>query len=52
MNVYYGDIHNHCGISYGHRNLETALENARLQLDFVSITGHALWPDMHPKKLD
>ncbi len=43
---YYGDMHNHCGISYGHGSLEDALSNAREQLDFVSITGHAHWPDM------
>ncbi|MCB1226198.1 MAG: hypothetical protein KDK99_10340 [Verrucomicrobiales bacterium] len=42
----YGDLHNHCGISYGHGSLEDALANAREQLDFVSITGHAHWPDM------
>ena len=44
--AFYGDIHNHCGISYGHGSLEDALSNAREQLDFVSITGHAHWPDM------
>lgn len=44
--VYYGDIHNHCGISYGHGPLEDALANARQQLDFCSVTGHAHWPDM------
>jgi hypothetical protein len=43
---YYGDIHNHCGISYGLGSLEDALANARQRLDFVSITGHAHWPDM------
>lgn len=43
---WYGDLHNHCGISYGHGSLEGALENARRQLDFVSVTGHAWWPDM------
>ena len=43
---FYGDIHNHCNISYGHGSLASALERARLQLDFVSITGHADWPDM------
>ncbi|MCB1233120.1 MAG: DUF3604 domain-containing protein [Verrucomicrobiae bacterium] len=43
---FYGDLHNHCGISYGHGSLEDALSNAREQLDFVSITGHAHWPDM------
>lgn len=42
----YGDIHNHCALSYGHGSLETALDRASLQLDFVSITGHAAWPDM------
>jgi hypothetical protein len=42
----YGDIHNHCGLSYGHGSLEDALARARQQLDFVSVTGHAHWPDM------
>ncbi|MEX2581309.1 MAG: DUF3604 domain-containing protein [Verrucomicrobiales bacterium] len=42
----YGDIHNHCGISYGHGSLADALANARERLDFVSVTGHAHWPDM------
>ena len=42
----YGDMHNHCNISYAHGGLVDALENALLRLDFVSITGHADWPDM------
>ncbi|MBL4646078.1 MAG: hypothetical protein JKY99_06450 [Rhizobiales bacterium] len=42
----YGDIHNHCNLSYGHGDLESALKHAAVQLDFVSITGHAYWPDM------
>ena len=42
----YGDIHNHCDISYGHGSLSDALANARERLDFVSITGHAHWPDI------
>lgn len=46
LRAYYGDIHNHCDISYGHGSLEQALRNAHGQLDFVSITGHAYWPDM------
>ena len=46
LTAYYGDLHNHCGISYGHGSLEEALLNAREQLDFCSVTGHALWPDM------
>ena len=41
-----GDIHNHCAISYGHGSLADAYDNARLQLDFASVTGHAAWPDM------
>ena len=44
--LYWGDIHNHCGISYGHGKLEDALRRAREQLDFCSVTGHAFWPDM------
>lgn len=46
LRPWYGDIHNHCGISYGHGSLEAALRRARRQLDFVSVTGHAYWPDM------
>ena len=46
LQVYYGDIHNHCGISYGHGSLSDALANAKQRLDFVSITGHAHWPDI------
>lgn len=44
--IYFGDIHNHCNISYGHGPLDEALNNAKLQLDIVSITGHAFWPDI------
>ncbi len=46
--AFYGDIHNHCNISYGHGSLEDAYANARLQLDFASVTGHAWWHDMPP----
>ncbi len=46
LTAYYGDIHNHCDISYGHGPLEDALHNARLQLDFASVTVHASWPDL------
>lgn len=46
MKCYCGDIHNHCGASYAHGSLEDALTNARLQLDFASVTGHSSWPDM------
>lgn len=46
MTAYTGDIHNHCNISYGHGTIEDAYRNARLQLDFASVTGHANWHDM------
>jgi len=46
LRPYYGDIHNHCNLSYGHGSLEDALARAQGQLDFVSVTGHAHWPDM------
>ena len=42
----YGDLHNHCDLSYGHGSPEEALCNARLQLDFVSLTVHGAWPDV------
>ena len=48
-NIYWGDVHNHCKISYGHGRLEHALVRARQQLDFCSVTGHAFWHDI-PKK--
>jgi hypothetical protein len=44
--LYWGDVHNHCGISYGQGSLENALAAARLHLDFCSVTGHASWHDM------
>lgn len=44
--VYWGDIHNHCNVTYGHGDLDSALEAARQQLDFASVTPHALWPDI------
>ncbi|MBA2665528.1 MAG: hypothetical protein H0U69_00670 [Trueperaceae bacterium] len=46
MNLYWGDLHAHCAVSYGHGSAERALANARGHLDFCSITGHAFWPDM------
>ena len=44
--LYFGDIHNHCGLSYGYGSIDDAFYNARMQLDFASVTGHASWPDM------
>lgn len=46
MNIYWGDIHNHCDITYGYGSLENALAAARKQLDFCSVTPHAMWPDI------
>ena len=45
-NLYWGDPHCHCSISYGHGTVEQALARAAGQLDFCSVTGHAFWPDM------
>ena len=52
MKILWGDLHNHCGITYGFGKLEYALQAAELQLDFCAITGHAMWPDMYEKNLD
>ncbi len=41
LTAFYGDLHNHCGISYEHGSLDDAYRNARLQLDFASVTPHA-----------
>lgn len=45
-NLFLGDIHNHCNISYGYGKLEDAIDFARQQLDFFTVTGHFAWPDM------
>jgi hypothetical protein len=44
--LYWGDLHSHCSISYGEGTVRQALLRARDQLDFCSLTGHAFWPDM------
>jgi len=44
--AYFGDIHNHCSIGYGHGSIEDAFANARTQLDFAAVTPHAVWPDI------
>ena len=46
LRAYFGDIHNHCAVSYGHGPLATAFRNAQLQLDFASVTVHGAWPDL------
>ncbi|HWQ83504.1 MAG TPA: DUF3604 domain-containing protein, partial [Anaerolineales bacterium] len=46
LQPYYGDLHNHCSVGYGHGSAQDAFHNARLQLDFVAVTPHAHWPDI------
>lgn len=46
LNVYFGDLHSHCNVGYAHGSPEEAFRNARLQLDFASVTAHAHWHDM------
>lgn len=46
MNRYWGDLHNHCGITYGYGSLKHALDRAKSHLDFCAVTGHAMWPDI------
>lgn len=50
--VLWGDVHNHCNISYGFGSLENALKQAEGQLDFCAVTGHAMWPDMPERTPD
>jgi len=45
-NLYFGDLHSHCDVGYGHGSLQDAYANAQLQLDFVAVTPHAYWHDM------
>ena len=49
-NVYWGDLHNHSALTYGHGSFENALKNALQQLDFFTVTPHALWPDINELK--
>ena len=46
MNTFWGDLHSHCGVSYGKGTPRAALSHAREHLDFCSLTGHAFWPDI------
>ncbi|RNC66415.1 Tat pathway signal sequence [Proteiniphilum sp. X52] len=46
LKLYWGDIHNHCNLTYGHGDMRDAFEAAKQQLDFVSITPHAMWGDI------
>ena len=45
--MYWGDLHNHCNLTYGHGDMRDAFEAAKEQLDFVSVTPHAMWPDIN-----
>lgn len=49
LNIYFGDLHNHCNLTYGHGDMRDAFEAAKVQLDFVSVTPHAMWPDIPGK---
>jgi Protein of unknown function (DUF3604) len=46
LHPYFGDLHNHCSIGYGHGTIEDSFDNARLQLDFACVTAHSYWPDI------
>lgn len=46
MDLYWGDLHTHCAISYGYGSLERAFKLGREHLDFCSVVGHATWHDM------
>ena len=46
LKMFWGDLHNHCNITYGHGDMRDAFEAAKGQLDFVSVTPHAMWPDI------
>lgn len=52
MKLLWGDLHNHCGITYGFGSLENALERARSHLDFCAVTGHAMWHDIYERNED
>lgn len=46
FNLYWGDLHCHCGISYGRGSLKNAFRIAQdNRLDFCSIVGHSSWHD-------
>ena len=52
LKLFWGDLHNHCNITYGHGDMRDAFEAAKEQLDFVSVTPHAMWPDIDTLKND
>lgn len=46
MNLYWGDLHCHTGLSYGRGTMAAAIANGRSHVDFMAIIGHAFWHDM------
>lgn len=45
-NLYWGDMHCHCGMSYGYGSPEDAFKAAlENRLDFCSLVGHSSWHD-------
>jgi len=46
MQVYYGDLHSHCAVGYGHGSIDDAFRNARMQLNFACVTVHGYWGDL------
>jgi hypothetical protein len=46
LQVYHGDLHGHCEVGYGRGSVGDSYQNARLQLDFASVTAHAYWHDI------
>ena len=46
LHPYFGDLHSHCAVGYGHGGLADAFQNAQLQLDFAAVTVHAHWSDI------
>lgn len=52
MALYWGDLHNHCGITYGYGSQANALRRAAAHLDFCAVTGHAMWPDIMERNPD
>ncbi|UCE48785.1 MAG: DUF3604 domain-containing protein [Phycisphaerales bacterium] len=46
MNLYWGDLHNHCAVGYARGSLERAYDIAQSHLDFFCFTGHSQWHDM------
>jgi len=46
MNIYFGEIHTHTGLSDGHGEPADAIAVGKAHLDFCALADHAQWPDM------